>query len=147
MKIKSITYALLGFLLAFNTISCQTPEKKVENAQEKVEDAQQDLTKAQEKFNTEYQNFKLETENRILENENKIKELKEQRLKVKKNNRKIYDEKITELSQKNDDLRTQLNEYKYDGNEKWESFKKEFNHDMDELGASLKNLFKDNVKE
>jgi hypothetical protein len=37
--------------------------------------------------------------------------------------------------------------YKDQGVNKWESFKKEFNHDIDELGLSLKNLFKDNVKE
>jgi hypothetical protein len=40
-----------------------------------------------------------------------------------------------------------LESYKDEGKEKWESFKKEFNHDMDELGKSIKDLFKDNVKD
>jgi len=42
--------------------------------------------------------------------------------------------------------KVKISKYKNDGNEKWESFKREFNYDMDELGQSLKDLGENNVK-
>ncbi len=39
-----------------------------------------------------------------------------------------------------------MNDYKANGKENWEIFKKEFNHDMDELGKAFKDLTVKNVK-
>ena len=69
-------------------------------------------------------------------------------LQFKKEKLTNYENKINELEKKNNELRKKIIvNYKDQGVSKWESFKKEFNHDMEELKASLKNLFKDNVKE
>ena len=43
-------------------------------------------------------------------------------------------------------LKKKLDDYKATGKEDWESFKKEFNHDMDELGKAFKNFSINNVK-
>ena len=147
MKTKMVARNLIGFLLCIMAISCQPGQKKVENAQEEVEKSQQDLKKAQEEFNMDYQKFKLETENKILDNEKKINELKEKKLNVKKEDQTGYNEKIAQLEQKNNELKSKIDAYQFEGKEKWESFQKEFNHDMDELGQAIKDLFKDNVKD
>jgi len=51
------------------------------------------------------------------------------------------------FERKNEELRDRLETQEREGQEKWENFKKEFNHDIDELGQAIKDLFKDNVKE
>ena len=96
----------------------------------------------------EYKTYRLEQEKKIIENDKLIKELKTKKNQVKKEKLINYENKIKELEKKNNELRKKIVvNYKDEGVNKWESFKKEFNHDMDELGQSLKNLFKDNVKE
>ena len=40
-----------------------------------------------------------------------------------------------------------LDNYKVDASENWESFKREFNHDMSELGDALKDITVDNKKQ
>jgi hypothetical protein len=37
-----------------------------------------------------------------------------------------------------------LEEYKDEGQSKWEEFKTNFKHDMDGIGKTMKDLFKDN---
>ena len=96
----------------------------------------------------EYKIYRLEQEKKIAENDKLIKELKTKKNEVKKEKLINYENKIKELEKKNNELRKKIVvNYKDEGVNKWESFKKEFNHDIDELGQSLKNLFKDNVKE
>ena len=96
----------------------------------------------------EYKTYRLEQEKKIVENDKLIKELKTKKNQVKKEKLTNYENKIKELEKKNNELRKKIIvNYKDQGVNKWESFKKEFNHDMDELKQSLKNLFKDNVKE
>jgi hypothetical protein len=96
----------------------------------------------------EYKIYRLEQEKKIVENDKLIKELKTKKNEVKKEKLINYENKIKELEKKNNELRKKIVvNYKDEGVNKWESFKKEFNHDIDELGQSLKNLFKDNVKE
>ena len=66
--------------------------------------------------------------------------------KDKKQAKAEYKEKIAKLEQKNTDMKKRMNDYKSDSQEQWESFQREFNHDMDELGNSLKDLTKNNTK-
>jgi len=43
-------------------------------------------------------------------------------------------------------MKQKLGDHKEDGKENWNAFKKEFNHDMDELGNAFKDLTVNNVK-
>jgi acetyl-CoA carboxylase alpha subunit len=96
----------------------------------------------------EYKTYRTEQEKKIFENDKIIANLKTKKNQVKKEKLTNYETKINELEKRNNELRKKIIvNYKDQGVNKWESFKKEFNHDMDELGLSLKNLFKDNVKE
>ncbi|MBK7408934.1 MAG: hypothetical protein IPJ40_13250 [Saprospirales bacterium] len=55
----------------------------------------------------------------------------------------LYAQRIETLEQKNRDLRTKMANYEQNQSD-WESFKREFNHDMDELGQALKDFTVDN---
>ena len=55
-----------------------------------------------------------------------------------------YNNKIAELEQENNDMKSKLNGYKLAGKEKWEIFKTDFNKSMDELDQSIDNLFSNN---
>lgn len=154
MKTKILTIATLGFFAGTLFISCDK-HNKVESAKEEVRaeredvrDAQEDLQKAENEYSMEVSNFKKDAEVKIEENKKTIKELKEKRsMKKTAREKDMYDERIAELERRNDVLRDKLRDYKEEKrSEKWESFKREFNSDMNSLGASIKNAFTDNEK-
>jgi len=51
-----------------------------------------------------------------------------------------YEKKLAELEQKANDMKKKLVEYKEGGKTQWDSFKLKFNHDLEELGKTLKNF-------
>lgn len=130
--------------------SCaSTAEKKdTTNNSEAAKDlskAKSDLTDAKKEYNEKYEAFKNESNNKIAENEEIITKLKADIKKMGKNAQADMDKSLNTLEQKNQQLKEKITDYKEEGNDKWESFKTEFNHDMDNLGKSLKDLTKDNV--
>jgi hypothetical protein len=150
-QILSISSILLVTIAIVS--SCQSPKTKVENAEIKVQEAKQDLVESKEdlyqtKLDTlnDYNEFKIEAERSILDQEKKIKELKSKMAKEKKELNVEYNNKLIELENSNNKLKRKLAEFKNDGEEKWISFKKEFNHDMKEFGKAFKALTVDNTK-
>ena len=87
----------------------------------------------------EWSVFKSDAEIKIKENEVRIGELKVKMKKSGKTFDAMYDKNIIALEQKNKDLRTKISNYESNQSD-WEAFKREFNHDMDELGQALKDL-------
>lgn len=144
---KSIFVVAITALVAGTSItSCDSSTKKVEDAAVKVDQASEDLTDAKKEFNEEYAKFQTESEARMVENDKQIAELKANKAQLKKEAKANYDKAIKDIEEKNSALRIKMKEYKEEGKDKWESFKREFNHDMDELGQSLKDLTKNNTK-
>jgi DNA repair exonuclease SbcCD ATPase subunit len=141
MKTKKIVIAVVGCMAGAILSSCQSKEQKLENAQEKVKDANEDLDEAQREFRNEQ-------ETQIKENENDIKMYRDNLNSQKMESRADYQRRVDSLETRNEELKRKLNEYNGKGetNEKWESFKREFNHDMDELKKSVKDIGKNNVK-
>ena len=146
-----LTVALPVLLVAI-VIGCQSSGQKEKNAREKVQDAKQDLKEVQndvkaeaQKIATseEWQAFKSETEKVISNNEKIIAELKAKIKKTGKSLDSFREKKIDELEQRNRDLKARLEAYEKNQSD-WESFKTEFNHDMNELGKALKDLTVDN---
>ena len=138
--------ALVMFVSAGALTSCMSNEDKVERSEEKVEKAEQKLDEAQQEYEENYRNFKAETDDRIRTNDEVIADLKADAKNIKKEARADYDRKVSQLEAKNDAMKVRAEAQKDVKHEKWEAFKAEFNHDMDELGESLKDLRKDNVK-
>ncbi len=132
--------------------SCQSTAQKQDAANEKVQDARQDLNEAKTDANTigqelataeEWATFKSESEVKIRDNEIRITELTVKMNKPGEVFDELYKNKISNLELQNKEMRTRLIEYEK-SQSNWETFKREFNHDMDELGKALKDLTVDN---
>jgi light-regulated signal transduction histidine kinase (bacteriophytochrome) len=87
----------------------------------------------------------METELKIKENEIKIAGLKAKIMKPGEILDPLRQKRIEELEERNNELKAELRNYNR-SNSDWETFKREFNHDMEELGKALKNLTVDNKK-
>jgi len=131
---------------------CQSSVQKQDAAQAKVKDARQDLNEAQKDANAigqelataeEWATFKCESEIKIRDNEIRITELNVKMKKPGETFDELYANKIANLELQNKEMRTRLTAYEK-SQSNWETFKREFNHDMDELGKALKDLTVDN---
>ena len=148
------TLAITSLLTATILTGCQNSTKKEQVAQDKVVDAQADMKDATEELVVakkeataqQWKQFKAETNARIAENESRIAELKVKMNKTGNSIDAMYAKNIEELELKNREIKVKVDTYKNDSNDDWESFKREYNHDMDQLNQSLKDITVDNKK-
>ncbi len=146
--------------------SCQqTSKKNLNAAEENLTESKTKLQKAKVNENEalklketeDWKYFKNEADTSIasMENDLKIMELKiekanqkeKQKLKAEYAKAKVDLAAMKEkLRQKNIEFEKNLNSFDKNVSEKNQSFKREFKHDMDEFGKSVKDFFKDNVK-
>lgn len=147
--------AIATLIAGISLADCSSSTEKADDAQSKVQDAKKDLTTAQQEAKmaeekaaaeAEWQTFRSETDVSIKNNETLIAELKAKMQKAGKKADAAFGKSIDALEQKNNDLKAKLDGYQDKGKSNWESFKSEFNHDMNELGAALKDLTVDNKK-
>jgi chromosome segregation ATPase len=163
---KKLIFSLLAATLFMTTTSlitsCDSPSNKVENAQTKVDNAQEkvadakdkvadakdNLTEAQKTAKLEaekaanaaaWKTYKAEAELKIKANDARIAELKAGMKKSGKAVTAIYKENVAILEKKNAAMKNRISDYDKSPSN-WESFKTEFNHDMDELGTALKDF-------
>lgn len=146
---KKIFFAatIIIFLTTITIVSCKPASKEEKEATEKAQDANQELINAKKAATAEeWEAFKNSGDSIILKNEERIAKLK---LKMKNTGKSIdakYEKNIEVLEQKNEDLKIKMKTYQNDADADWQSFKREFNHDIDEIGQSLKDLTVDNKK-
>jgi len=140
------------FMGGMTLIGCQSAAEKSEDAQTDVQDAREDLKEeqqdaalaAQEAANEQaWLAFKSDSEIKIKAHETRIEALKAEMKKTGKKMDAVYTKNMEALEQKNKDLRTRI-ESRNETETDWETFKREFNHDMDELGKAFNNLAVDN---
>ncbi len=134
------------FAVSSLVISCNTPSQKDGIVKDEVVQAREELDKAREEFQAEMTKFKKESNEKISANEKLIADLKAVIKESKQNVKSQSAEQIAAAEKQNHDLKTRLAEFNDDSKEKWQSFKDEFNNDMYELGKSISNVTKDNVK-
>jgi glutamate synthase domain-containing protein 2 len=148
IKMKRIILSIVALVFAVSVAfyGCNSPAQKVENAKDNVDQAKEDLDKANREYQAEIENFRKETAERMAINEQLIAALKVKIANEKYENKVLYNKKIEELEKKNRDMKKRADEFQDNGQDKWVSFKTEFNHDMDELGRALKDFFTDNKK-
>jgi len=154
MKKIIFLLTITTFIVGTTLVSCKSTTKEEIESQEKVDVAEQNLKDAKDSLVVakkaataeEWQTFKDQTDSVISYNEAQIAELK---LKMQKTGKSVdakYQKNIEILEQKNKDLKVKADTYKNDANSDWQSFKREFNHDMDEIGQAFKNVTVDNKK-
>jgi hypothetical protein len=146
MKKNAITLSAVLFIASSSLTNCNTSNTKVEDAKKDVIEAEKDLDIANEVYQNEIENYRKETLTKISDNDKIIADYKLKIKDEKKDVKLANEKKIAELEQKNIELKQKMNDYKANGKENWEIFKKEFNHDMDELGKAFKDLTVKNVK-
>ena len=145
---KSSIFKIAFITLATGSVltSCMSSEDKVENSKVQVENAQENLDEAKRQQAENEAQFKFEANQQITANEQLIADLKLYSKNKKAEVKAEYDKSINDLETQNEVLKARVEAQKEANDEKWESFKTEFKHDMDELGKSIKDLGKDNVK-
>ena len=149
MKALVINFLVSLMVLAIAILGgCQSSTDKVEKAKENVEEAKEELQEVKADAHAdavkvaneeEWRVFKAETELKIKENEKRIAELRAKMKNSGKTFDAMYEKNIDTLEQRNKDLRNRMTGYESNQSD-WEAFKREFNHDMDELGQALKDL-------
>lgn len=147
MKKSIVTLSIIMMASGAVLMSCNSPAEKVENSKENVVEKQKELEKAKAEYAEDYAKFKEESENQITANDQQIEELKVYSKDKNKTAKVEYDKQIAVLEERNENMKNRLKEHKKaEQHEKWESFKREFKHDMNELKESLQDLGKNNVK-
>jgi hypothetical protein len=134
----------MTILILCSACSSFTETKEETDATEDLVEAKEDLDKAKKDYLKKYEAFKLESNQKIAENEKNIALLKS--INKGKAAKTELDALIATFEEKNELLKKQINEYEESDLSKWESFKIEFNRDMETLGSALRDLTKKNVK-
>ena len=160
-NLSMIVVAITTMLFGCN----QTPTKQLNEAEENLTEAKVELkdAKANEieaekaKEAEEWKYFKNEADTSIANMDKDLKDMEANLEKAgKKDKQKLkadYAKAKSDMVLLREKLRTRDLEFEneiitFDNTviEKNQSFKREFNHDMDEFGKSIKDLFTDNVK-
>ncbi len=110
-------------------------------SKENVNQANEDLKVEQAQYDKEWQQFKSDAEVKINDNETSIDKFKVKIKTASADFKTKYEKEVTVLEQKNIQLKKKISEYKYEGKNKWEQFKRGFNQDMDIVGKAIKDLF------
>lgn len=137
---KQIIKIALTSVIAISSITVFSQENK------QAANARKDLREAKLDSADDYNRFKKEAEATIKENENKISELKAKKSDATKEEKEKYNKKVQALEQKNKNLKIKIEGASKTKTEMWASFKREFNHDMEELGHAIRDIGKDNSK-
>lgn len=141
----------LGIIATLLAISCKSGEQKVADAENKVANAEQNLDQVKHDAdsvaakNAELDAFKLESENKIRENELLITALKDKKKSTGKKVDAVFEKNIDSLELRNKNMKKRMDGFER-GKSDWESFKREFSHDMNELGNALNDLGVNNKK-
>lgn len=142
MKHKYFILSAILFFAGALLTGCNTNrEKKVEDAKENVEQANQELKDARVEYEKEWQQFNTDAELKINANEKKIADFKALIKTASGKSKAKYEKEVIELEQKNIELRKRIREYKYEGKDSWETFKKDFNDGLDYIGNTLNDIF------
>ncbi|MCB9299558.1 MAG: hypothetical protein H6566_02855 [Lewinellaceae bacterium] len=147
-KIIFILVVATTFIAGIAITGCQSSTQKEEEGTGMMNDndTQEGMNPMHEMNNTEeWEVFKSESEAKIKDIEIRIAELKVQMDKKGTALDEIYAKRIDTLEQKVKDLKKKMENFD-NGQSDWESFKREFNHDMDELGQAFKDLTVNNEK-
>lgn len=137
---KSILAIIFSFLSFSILTSCDNTAQNVTDAKSDVKEAKLNLDKANTKYEEEIEQFKKEAADKIAANEKSLAEFKARKEADKKAIEADYNKKTDAIEQKNSDLKKKMDDFKFEGAEKWELFKADFNDSVNELGNALSNL-------
>jgi hypothetical protein len=147
MKSSIITFLLCIGISGALLPGCDTPAENVGDAKEDLAKAQEKLAEAREDSlkTANWEAFKSASEDQIAINDVNIAELKSRKGPKGESMDPKYIEQVNILEARNKALKERIDFYeKYNSN--WEEFKREFNHDLEELSKTMKEITVDNKK-
>lgn len=146
MKKTILTLAITGIIAASGLTASGQENKNAAKARKETTAAQKDLQEAKTDSAADFQKFKKEAEMNIRENQKTIAALKAKKLNKSKEVNAKYNKKVLTLEKKNNELKRKIEAADDTKTTAWSSFKREFSHDMDELGHAIKDIGVDNTK-
>lgn len=141
--LAALTLMTATVILGYNSSPKREEKAKddVADARENTEDAKEKLMMAKKEANAEeWKKIKKEANTRIIDNEIRIGKLKDKIIKSGTSIDTSYSKKIEELEQKNKDIKIKVDSYKNDTSDDWELFKREYNHDIEQLNREIKEM-------
>lgn len=164
-KRKTLAFAIMAFMAGIILTSCgKSSNQDAKAVKEDVKELSKDLKQGAKDTSKEiktavianWEAFKTTSETAIENTERDINVLREKIAKASKKEQERLTVEVDKLEQKSKALKEKLaqrgREFKQDivefnksTMESEKRFEREFNHDMEELGTALKDLFKDNV--
>ena len=146
--------AITAFVGSMSFVGCKSNTEEKADAVENVNEANQDLNQVEAEQSAEqvtkandaeWQTFKAESNYTIAANETQIATLRKAMDKPGKTFDKSYAKSIDALEEKNAALKTRIVEYENNQTD-WESFKREFNSDVEGIANAFKDLGVNNKK-
>jgi hypothetical protein len=131
---------------------CTSSTSKTDEAREKAGAAQQNLTSelndsAKKALRladeAEWNAYKADAEVKITKNKATIAALKKDIKTMGNSKKENYEKSVLVLEKQNEGMESRISVYEKE-HSNWESFKREFSHDMDGLGNALKDFFINN---
>lgn len=133
-------YLILAVGLLFTGLYFTACDNR-DSTRDDVEKANQDMIDSQTHFEKEWDQFKSDAEVRIDNNAQKIAEFKAAMKTTTAKFKAKYENEVLTLQQSNIELRKKLNDYKYEGKNNWDVFKRDFNREVDMVVDSLNDIF------
>ena len=135
------TMLLLSTINSFGQTNKKTDKarKHLKKAEHNLDDAKKDMRQARLESTEDFIQFKKEAQEKIAANDKEIQQLSEKRWENHSEYQKKYDEEIFDLKKRNKELQHKIDVAQATMPSKWSAFKKEFSHDMNELGKAIKN--------
>ena len=127
-------------------IGCNSPRTKIDKAQYEVSEARKQLLDAQENYKKEVAIFKEETAQKIRDNEQNIADFSLKNKSAEEEEIYIMQNHLSRFEQKNEEIKLRMNNFEATEMKKWEAFKTELDHDITELGLSIKDFTISNEK-
>lgn len=143
---KKSILVLSAFLITALLISCNSPTENVQDAEDNVIEANKELEEANAAYLADVESYRQMTAEKIEANNKQITEFKTRMALEKKTTKADYQKLVEDVELKNRNLKTKLDNYKAGDKDGWETFKAEFEHDMEELGKAFQDLTVKNVK-
>jgi hypothetical protein len=143
MKNRFKVLAVLAFAASLILSACSSSAKKAEESHANIDSAGQssaarvDTVNA---FKADWDKFKADASDKVRQNEDSLQAIK---MRVSKTDAKVKaasNKELARLEEKNNEMKMRLNNYKAEGDIKWEKFKTDFTNSMDTLDKDIKRV-------
>ncbi len=131
-----------GFVKGQDLTNRELLESKLDLAKDKLKKAKKEVSKVKQELNSAVEESykKIENEKKELRNikTNATGDPIFSSVDISEQIKTKYNQTLSELELKRNDMKKKMDAFKADGTEKWKAFKHKLNHDLEELGKALK---------